>query len=43
MTLLETKPFKLPVISFDIKTGPKECIIDKKIKVDKYKYVILYI
>lgn len=30
MTLLETKPFKLPVVSFDIKTGPKECIIDKK-------------
>ena len=28
MTLLETKPFKLPVVSFDIKTGPKECIID---------------
>ena len=30
MTLLETKPFKLPIVSFDIKTGPKECIIDKK-------------
>ena len=30
MTLLETKPFKLPVVSFDIKTGPRECIIDGK-------------
>lgn len=28
MTLLETKPFKLPVVSFDIKTGPRECIKD---------------
>lgn len=30
MTLLETKPFKLPIVSFDIKTGPKECIINKE-------------
>lgn len=29
MTLLETKPYQLPVVSFDIKTGPRECIIDK--------------
>lgn len=28
MTLLETKPFKLPAVSFDIKTGPNECIIN---------------
>lgn len=26
MTLLETKPFKLPIVSFDCKTGPKELI-----------------
>lgn len=30
MTLLETKPFKLPVVSFDIKTGPNECILNNK-------------
>lgn len=29
MTLLETKPYQLPLVSFDIKTGPRECIIDK--------------
>lgn len=28
MTLLETKPFKLPIVSFDCKTGPKELIQD---------------
>lgn len=28
MTLLETKPFKLPIVSFDCKTGPKEVIQD---------------
>lgn len=28
MTLLEAKYYKLPIISFDIKTGPKECIIE---------------
>ena len=28
MTLLETKPYQLPAVSFDIKTGPRECIID---------------
>lgn len=28
MTLLETKPYKLPLISFDCKTGPKELIQD---------------
>ena len=28
MTLLESKEYKLPAVSFDIKTGPKECIID---------------
>ena len=28
MTLLETKPYQLPVVSFDIKTGPRECIIN---------------
>lgn len=28
MTLLETKPFKLPAVSFDIKTGPNECILN---------------
>lgn len=27
MTLLETKPYQLPVVSFDMKTGPKECVI----------------
>lgn len=26
MTLLESKAFKLPIVSFDIKTGPKDCI-----------------
>ena len=26
MTLLESKSFKLPVVSFDIKTGPKDCV-----------------
>ena len=26
MTLLETKPYKLPIVSFDCKTGPKELI-----------------
>lgn len=26
MTLLETKPFKLPIVSFDCKTGPKELV-----------------
>ncbi|MGM9979691.1 MAG: glycosyltransferase family 4 protein [Clostridium sp.] len=30
MTLLETKPFKLPIVSFDIKTGPNECILNNK-------------
>ena len=29
MTLLETKPFKLPLVSFDCKTGPRELIRDK--------------
>lgn len=28
MTLLETKPFHLPIVSFDCKTGPKELIKD---------------
>lgn len=28
MTLLETKPFKLPIVSFNCKTGPKELIQD---------------
>ncbi len=28
MTLLETKPFKLPIVSFDCKTGPKELVQD---------------
>ena len=28
MTLLEAKCHKLPCISFDIKTGPRECIVD---------------
>ena len=28
MTLLETKPYQLPVVSFDIQTGPRECIIN---------------
>lgn len=28
MTLLETKPFKLPIVSFDCKTGPKELVKD---------------
>lgn len=28
MTLLETKPHKLPIISFDCKTGPKELILE---------------
>ena len=30
MTLLETKPFKLPIVSFDIKTGPNECVLNNK-------------
>lgn len=30
MTLLETKPYKLPIVSFDIKTGPKECIVNNE-------------
>lgn len=30
MTLLETKQYQLPAISFDIKTGPRECIINNK-------------
>ncbi len=29
MTLLETKPYQIPVVSFDIKTGPRECVIDE--------------
>lgn len=28
MTLLETKPYKLPLVSFDCKTGPRELIND---------------
>lgn len=28
MTLLEAKYYKLPIVSFDIKTGPRECILD---------------
>lgn len=28
MTLLEAKYYKLPIISFDIKTGPRECILE---------------
>lgn len=28
MTLLEAKYYKLPIVSYDIKTGPRECIID---------------
>lgn len=28
MTLLETKPYKLPIVSFDCKTGPKELVQD---------------
>lgn len=30
MTLLETKPYKLPIVSFNIKTGPKECMINNE-------------
>lgn len=30
MTLLETKPYQLPSISFDIQTGPRDCIINNK-------------
>ena len=26
MTLLEAKYYKLPIVSYDIKTGPRECI-----------------
>lgn len=29
MTLLEAKPYQVPVVSFDIQTGPRECIIDE--------------
>lgn len=28
MTLLEAKYYKLPIISYDIETGPRDCIID---------------
>ena len=28
MTLLETKPYKLPLVSFNCKTGPRELIND---------------
>ena len=28
MTLLEAKYYRLPIVSYDIKTGPRECIID---------------
>lgn len=28
MTLLEAKYYQLPIISYDIKTGPRECIVD---------------
>lgn len=28
MTLLEAKHYHLPIVSFDIKTGPRECILD---------------
>lgn len=28
MTLLEAKYYQLPIVSYDIKTGPKECITD---------------
>lgn len=28
MTLLEAKYYNLPIVSFDIKTGPRECIIE---------------
>lgn len=28
MTLLEAKYYKLPIVSYDIKTGPRECILD---------------
>ena len=28
MTLLEAKYYRLPLVSYDIKTGPRECIID---------------
>lgn len=30
MTLLEGKVYQMPMVSFDIKTGPKECIINNK-------------
>lgn len=29
MTLLEAKSYKLPIVSFDIKTGPRECVLDE--------------
>ncbi len=28
MVLLEIKPYQIPAVSFDIKTGPRECIMD---------------
>lgn len=28
MTLLEAKYYRLPIVSFDIKTGPRECILN---------------
>ena len=28
MTLLEAKYYRLPIVSYDIKTGPRECVID---------------
>lgn len=30
MTLLEGKAYQMPMVSFDIKTGPKECIINNR-------------
>ena len=30
MTLLEGKAYQMPMVSFNIKTGPKECIINNR-------------